>query len=88
MRARTNLGIERNVWSWNECWNDDSSKCENCELGPHEPTLVEVYRLKGKGSEGVEIPIAVNDPGAKQNPSKVGVCEVRHFGGCRYGDQC
>ena len=65
--------------SWNERWNDGGGKGEDGELRPHEPTLMEVERLKVEGSEGVDVPIAVNDPSAKQNPDKVGVGKVRDF---------
>ena len=76
---RTHLGIERNILSGNKRRNNGSGKAQNCELCPHEPTLVEVKRLKGEGSKRVDVSIAVNNPGAKQNPDEVGVCNVRDF---------
>ena len=62
--------------SWNEGWNDGSGKGKYCKLRPHEPTLVDVEGLEGEGSEGVEVPIAINDPDAEQETDKVGVRNV------------
>jgi len=78
-QIKTNLGVKWNILSWNERWNDGGGKGEERKLGPHEPTLVEVERLEAECSKGVDVPIAVNDPSAKQNPDKVGVGEVRDF---------
>jgi len=76
---RTHLGIERDILSWNERWNNGSRKGQNCELCPHESTLVEIERFEGEGSKRVDVPIAVNNPRAEQNPDEVGVCNVCDF---------
>ena len=76
---RTHLGIERDILGWNERWNNGGGEGQNRELCPHQSTLVEIERLEGEGSERVDVPIAVNNPGAEQNPDEVGVCNVCDF---------
>ena len=75
--GRTNLGIERDILSWDERWDDESSKRKNSKLDPHEPTLTEVERFKGEGTQGIDVPVHINDPGTMQNPDEVSVCHVR-----------
>ena len=40
---------------------------------------MEVERLKVEGSEGVDVPIAVNGPNPEQNPDEVGDSDTRGF---------
>jgi len=63
--GRTNLRVERNILGWDERWDDESGKGKNSKLGPHWPTLMKVERFKGEGTQGVDIPVQINDPGAK-----------------------
>ena len=43
---------------------------KNHELGPYQPALVEVKRLMDEGSMGVDVPLATNDSGAKQDSNE------------------
>ena len=49
---------------------------KNHELRPYQPTLVEAERLMNEGSKGVDVPVATNDPGAKQNSNEFVVFAV------------
>lgn len=40
---------------------------------------MKVEGLKSKRSEGVNISIAINNPSSKQDPDKMGICDVREF---------
>ena len=43
---------------------------KNRELGPYQPALMEVERLMGEGSMGVDVPVAINGSGAKQDSNE------------------
>ena len=85
--VRTHPGIEWNILGWDEGWNNCSSKCQDSNLRPHEQTLVKVEGLKDEGSKRVDVPIAVNNPCAKQNPDEMGVCNIGDLRGRRYSNK-
>lgn len=82
---RTNFGIEGNVLSRNEGRDNDCSKGENPELRPHKPTLMMVERFECESGEGINVPITVDEPSAKQNPDEVYVRNICDFRWCQYG---
>ena len=42
----------------------------NRELRPYQPTLVEAERLMDEDPNGVDVPVAINDPGAEQDANE------------------
>ena len=48
----------------------------NRGLRPYQPTLVEAEWSMNEGSKGVDVPVATNDPGAKQNSNEFVVFAV------------
>ena len=54
---------------------------KNPELGPYQLTLVEAERLMDEGSTGMDVPVATNSSGAKQDSNEFVVfAALRGFG--------
>ena len=68
IRSRRTLGL--NVMRRVGINAETMTMAKNRELGPYQPTLMEVKRLVDDGSTGMDVPVATNSSGAKQDSNK------------------